>query len=130
MASWAITARALPLSLNPLTLLVVPLCAVLLSGIGALIAAYARTPEEGGALSLLVTFVMLGLGPVVIPASRLPGIVLILGRFSPATYAASALRQTLLDPLTAEILLDLAVLVGVSLLSFWLVGRKLSWRQR
>lgn len=120
----------LPLNLNPLALLVIPLCAVPLSGIGALIAAYARTPEEGGAFSLLITFVMLGLGPVVIPASRLPGIVLILGRFSPATYAASARRQTLLGPLTPEMLLDLAVLVGVSLLSFWLVGRKLSWRKR
>jgi ABC-2 type transport system permease protein len=119
----------LPLSLNPLALLVIPLCAVPLAGIGALIAAYARTPEEGGTLSLLVTFVMLGLGPVVIPASRLPGIVLILGRFSPATYAASALRQTLLGPLAPEIFLDLAVLMGVSALSFWLVGRKLSWRQ-
>jgi len=120
----------LPLSSSPLVVLVIPLCAVPLAAIGALIAAYARTPEEGSALSLLLTFVMLGLGPVVIPASRLPGIVLILGRFSPATYAASALRQTLLGPVTAELFLDLAVLAGVSVLLFWLVGRKLSWRQR
>jgi ABC-2 type transport system permease protein len=34
--------------------------------------------------------VMLGLGPVLIPPDRLPGIMLILGRLSPATYAASA----------------------------------------
>lgn len=120
----------LPLHLNPLILLVVPLCAVPLSAVGALIATYARTPEESGALSLLATFIQLGLGPVVVPASRLPQALIIAGHFSPATYAASALRQTLLGSVTAELLLDLAVLVAVSIVIFWLVGRKLSWRQR
>ena len=120
----------LPLRLNPLMLVVIPLCAIPLSAVGALIAAYARTPEEGSAISLLAIFVQMGLGPVVVPASRLPGALLIAGHFSPATYAASALRQTLLGPVTAELLLDLAVLIGVSILIFWLVGRRLSWRQR
>ena len=89
---------ALPLQISPLLIPAVHLCAVPLSGIGAIIAANARAPEEGKALNLLVTFVLLGPGPVVFPASRLPGFVLALGHFSPATYAASALRQTLLGP--------------------------------
>lgn len=118
-----------PLSLSPLALLVVPLCAVPLSGIGALIGASARTPEEANALGLLLTFVLLGLGPVVIPPGRLPGILLVLGWFSPATYAASALRQALLGPVTARMLLDLAVLAGLSIVIFWLVSRKMQWRQ-
>ncbi len=117
------------LKVNALILLVIPLCAIPLSGIGALIGASARTPEEAGEISLLITFVLLGLGPVVIPADRLPGIVLVLGWFSPATYAASALRQTLLGPLTPRLLLDLAVLAGLSILIFWLVSRKMQWRQ-
>ncbi|HEY7124554.1 MAG TPA: ABC transporter permease [Ktedonobacterales bacterium] len=121
---------ALPLQISPLLIAAVPLCAVPLSGIGALIAANARTPEESNALTLLATFVLLGLGPVIFPASRLPGFVLVLGHFSPATYAASALRQTLLGPVTGELALDLAVLAGVSVLIFWLVGRKMQWRQR
>src|SRR5579859_2185543 len=117
------------LSLNPVLLLVIPLCAVPLSGIGALIGSLARTPEESGAISLLVTFMLLGLGPVVIPASRLPGVILILGWLSPATYAASALRQALLGPVTLRLLLDLAVLVGLSIVIFWLVSLKMRWRQ-
>jgi ABC-2 type transport system permease protein len=73
--------------------------------------------------------VMLGLGPVLIPPARLPDVMLILGRFSPATYAASALRQALIGPLTGQIALDLAVLAGVTMVVFWLVGRKMDWRQ-
>ena len=86
-------------------------------------------PQDVGSVSLLVTFLMLGLGPVVIPPDRLPGVVLFLGRFSPATYAASAVRQTLLGPLTWQIAFDLAALVGFTLVTFWLVGRKMDWRQ-
>jgi ABC-2 type transport system permease protein len=100
-----------------------------MAGIGALIGSVARTPQEAGSLSLLVTLVMLGLGPVLIPPSRLPDVMLILGRFSPATYAASALRQALLGPLTGQIVLDLMVLAGVTVIILWLVGRKMDWRQ-
>jgi len=73
--------------------------------------------------------VMLGLGPVLIPSARLPDVMLFLGRFSPATYAASALRQALLGPLTGQIFLDLVVLAGVTVVVLWLVGRKMDWRQ-
>jgi ABC-2 type transport system permease protein len=67
---------------------------------------------------------------VLIPPDRLPGIMLILGRLSPATYAASALRQALLGPLTEQIVFDLAVLAGVTMVVFLLVGRKMDWRQK
>jgi len=97
--------------------------------VNALIGSIARTQQEAGSLSLLVTMAMLGLGPVLIPPARLPGVMLVLGRFSPATYAASALRQALIGPLTGQILLDLAVLAGVTVVVFWLVGRKMDWRQ-
>jgi ABC-2 type transport system permease protein len=100
-----------------------------MAGFGALIGSVARTPQEAGSLSLLITMIMLGLGPVLIPPARLPDVVLVLGRFSPATYAASALRQALLGPLTERIFLDLAVLVGVTVIVLWLVGRKMDWRQ-
>jgi ABC-2 type transport system permease protein len=115
--------------LNPIFFLVMPLCAVSLSGIGALIGVRARTPQEADVLSLFLTLVMAGLGPVVIPPDRLPRILLVLGRFSPATYAASAFRQALLGPLTGQILVDLGVLTAMSAAVFWLVGRKMDWRQ-
>jgi ABC-2 type transport system permease protein len=95
-----------------------------------LIGASARNPQEANSFSLLTTLVLLGLGPVIVPPGRLPGIMLILGRLSPATYAASALRQALLGPLTPRIWLDLAVLVGLSIVIFWLVSLKMDWRQQ
>ena len=119
----------IPITFNPVILVVIPLCATSMAGIGALIGSAARTPQESGSLSLLVTLLMVGLGPVIIPPDRLPAIMLLLGRLSPATYAASALRQTLLGPLTGQIVPDLAVLVGFTLVTFWLVGRKMDWRQ-
>jgi ABC-2 type transport system permease protein len=50
------------------------------------------------------------------------------GWASPATYAASALRQTLLGPVTPRLALDLAVLVVIAALLLALVSRKLQWR--
>lgn len=120
----------IPLTPHPLVLLVVPLCAVSLAGIGALIGTIARTPEEGSSLNLLVTMILLGLGPVIIPADRLPGFLVFLGNFSPTTYAASALRQVLLGPVTGKIALDLAVLAGLALLIFWAVSQRMDWRER
>lgn len=117
------------ITLSPVILIVIPLCALPMAGVGALIGSSARTPHESGSLSLLITMGMLGLGPVMIPPSRLAEVMLILGRLSPATYAASALRQTLLGPLSGQIVLDLASLAGFTALIFWLVGRKMDWRQ-
>jgi ABC-2 type transport system permease protein len=120
----------IPVRPHSILLIVVPLCAVPMAGIGALIGSTARTPEESGSLGLLVTLAMVGLGPVVVPPDRLPALVVILGRFSPATYAASALRQALLGPVTWQSALDLFALVGFTAASFWLTGRAMDWRQR
>lgn len=116
------------LIVNPLILLVIPLCVLPLAGVGALIGTNARTPEQSGSFSLLVTMVMLFIGPVLIPETRLPDFLVAVGHFSPATYAASALRQTLLTPITGEIWVDLGVLLGFALLSFWFTLVKLDWR--
>jgi ABC-2 type transport system permease protein len=116
--------------MSPIALVVIPMCAIPLSGIGALIGSSARTPQEGGSWALVVTMVMAGLGPVVVLPERLPRLLLLLGRFSPATYAASALRQSLLGPVTGQIAVDLAVLSGVPVVVLALVGRAMDWRQR
>ena len=115
----------LPLTLNPLLLLVIPLCVLPLAGIGAAIGANSPTPEVGGGLTLLVTMLALFIGPVLLPPSRIPEIVQRVGYFSPATYAASALKQTLLEPMTQRIIVDCVALAGFSLLTFWLTARKL-----
>jgi len=120
----------IPLAPSPILLLVVPLCALPLAGIGALIATFVDSPEAAGSLNLLLTLVMAGLGPVIMPPDRLPWFMVELGRLSPATYAASALRQALLGPLMPRIAIDLAVLCGFAIGIFWLVQRKMDWRQR
>jgi ABC-2 type transport system permease protein len=120
----------IPLIVHPMILLVIPLCVLPMAGLGALIGVNARTPQESNSFSLLLTMGMLFIGPVLIPANRLPTFLLSVGKLSPATYAASALRQSLLSPLTGQILIDLAALLGFTLLTFWFVGRKLDWRQR
>jgi ABC-2 type transport system permease protein len=78
----------------------------------------------------LITMLMSGLGPIVAPADRFPALVAALGWLNPATYAASALRQTLIGPVTPRLWLDLGVLLAISAIMFWLVGRKLDWRQQ
>ena len=51
------------------------------------------------------------------------------GWFSPASYAASALRQTLLGPITSRLWLDIGMMVAMAGVSDWVVGRKMSWRE-
>ncbi|MCB8967578.1 MAG: ABC transporter permease [Ardenticatenaceae bacterium] len=118
-----------PLALHPLLLAVIPLVAIPLAALGALIGASARTPEEAGTITTLLIFTLTGLGPVVIPPSLLPEVMVWIGRFSPVTYAASALRQTLLGPVTEQLGWDMLVLGGVAVLSGWLVSRRMEWRQ-
>lgn len=118
-----------PLHISPLVLLVVPICAMPLAGIGALIGARARTPMEANSINFLVMFLLLSIGPVIVPPQKLPAIMLILGRFSPATYASSALRQVLLGPITGQFTIDIAVLLGVTIVVYWCVSKAIDWRQ-
>ncbi|MBD0265049.1 MAG: hypothetical protein ICV78_20700 [Tolypothrix sp. Co-bin9] len=62
---------------------------------------------------------------MIIPGDRLPEFLLILGYLSPATYAASTLRQTLVAPITGKLMVDIIALLGFALLTFCLLGRKL-----
>jgi len=127
LGAWILGIR---ISLHPAIVLVVPLCAVCMAGVGALIGCSVPEPSQGGAVNLLVTMIMMGLGPVIVPPDRLPGVLLVLGRLSPATYAASAFRQALLGPVTGQILIDLAVLAAISVVVLGVVGQVMDWRQR
>jgi len=119
----------LTLAPSPWLLVAVPLIGVSLCGLGALVGILVRSPEEVGSLSSLITFVLLGFGPVIIPPDRLPDIIETLSVLSPATYAASALRQTVLDmPDRIPLAVDLLVLAGFLAASLWVVGRRMDWR--
>lgn len=111
-------------------LLALSLTGMALCGLGALVGIVMRTPEEVGAVSTLITFALVGFGPVMIPRERLPEIIVTLSHLSPATYAASALRQTLLGlPDAIPLGVDLLVLAGVLLVSLWGVAVRMDWRE-
>ncbi len=126
LGSWLLDIQ---LKLHPLILIVLILSTIALSGIGALIASYARHPAESGTLSTLITFLFLGLGPVLFPPDQLPSILINLGKLSPATYAASALRQTTVGPITGQFWLDLIILSVWGAILFILVEKKMEWRE-
>jgi len=119
----------MPVALHPLILLVVPACTLPLAGMGAILGLVGRTQRESGDLTYLLSFLLIGLGPVIVPSDRLPAIFTVLGRLSPATYAASALRQTMVGPVTEQIATDLALLAVMTVVFMWLVGLKMNWRQ-
>ncbi len=119
-----------PMVISPWIVVVIPLISSALCGLGALIGILSRTPDEVTTLSTLTTLVMMMLGPVLLPVDRLPGIVQVAGMVSPATYAASALRQVVLGtPDRFPLGLDLAALVLLMAGLLWIVGQRLDWRQ-
>ncbi|MBI5958328.1 MAG: ABC transporter permease [Chloroflexi bacterium] len=115
---------------SPWLIVTIPLIGVTMCGLGALIGIIVRTPEEVGNLSALITFLLVGFGPVILPLDRWPSIIRTLSYLSPATYAASALRQTILGmPDRIPLGIDLIVLTALWGGSLWIVGRRMDWRQ-
>lgn len=106
----------IPITLHPFVLFVIPACAIPLAGIGTLLALSSRSQIESGNWAFLLTLLMTGLGPVVVPSERLPSFVNILGWISPATFAASSLRQVIIGPVTILLLRDMLILAA------WSVG--------
>ncbi len=116
----------IPLAPHPLLILTIPFCVAPLAGVGAILGLTGRTQQESGNLTFLLTLLMTGLGPVIVPPDHLPRFMLVLGRLSPATYAASALRQTLVGPVTPQLIVDLGVLAALAAVSLAWVGRAMN----
>ncbi|MFI1162851.1 ABC transporter permease [Streptomyces sp. NPDC020801] len=116
------------LSVSWLVVLVIPLCVLSLAGIGAVIGIVTRSQEEASSLTLLVTMILLFFGPVIIPANRLPGWLVTISHVSPTTYAASAIRQVLVGPVTGRIWLDLLVLLALTGITLWFSGSRMQWK--
>lgn len=94
--------------------------------IGTIVSVAARTSEEAQPYSQALLFLFLALGPVLIPSESLP----IFMRVNPATYGASALRHVLLGPIDTRLWVDISLLTGLSVISLYLVDRKMAWRHQ
>jgi ABC-2 type transport system permease protein len=119
---------AVPLHIHPFLFLIIPLTMIPLSSLGAWLGTFAMTPDESNAMTLVITFALLCIGPVLLPPDRLPDILHWLGRLSPATYAASAIRQTLIGPITPQLAWDIGMLCIFAIGMTWLVSARMEWR--
>lgn len=119
----------IPLSISPMILIVIPVTVLSLAGLGAVIGLLGKDPNQVYSISTLITLVFFGFGPVMIPADKLPQIVNQLSLLSPATYAASAFRQAVLNsPEQIPLIVDLVVLSVFSIVCVYIVSQRLDWR--
>lgn len=119
----------LPLHFHPLLLFILPLSALPLSGLGALIGVTVTPGDQAMAITNVLTLILLAVGPVILPPEQLPAWLVATGWFSPASYAASALRQTLIGPITGRLYLDVGMMMAMAAISYWWIGKKMSWRE-
>lgn len=115
---------------SPLIVVVMILSPLALSGLGATIGILSPNQQVSGVIANIFMVLVMFLSPVFVPLSRLPGLLQVTARLLPPTYAGDALRQTLSGHLEPGFMLDIVVLGGFSLASFYLVTSRLDWRSR
>jgi ABC-2 type transport system permease protein len=113
---------------SPLIIVTVPAAVLPMAATGAAIGAYAKTHSQAGAFSSALTMLTVVLGGVLIPPRLLPPVLALTSNAVPIHYAASALNETLLGPVTVRLWFDLAVLAAFTMATFWLAGRRLRRR--
>ena len=115
---------------NVLIVLVMLLAPLTMSGIGAMIGVLSPNQQVAGVITNLALVVVMFLSPVLVPASALPGMLRVTGVILPPSYAADALRRTLLGQLNSSLLLDIAFMILFAAGSIYLVTARLDWRSR
>jgi ABC-2 type transport system permease protein len=115
---------------NPLLLLILPLTALALSGVGAALGLLLPSPQLVSLVSQVAIILVLFGAPVLIPIAHLPLPLQAFGLLLPPTYAADALRRAIGGLADARLLLDLIVLSLFAALSLAAVTRGLRWRLR
>jgi len=116
------------LEFSPWILILLPLSGLSLSAIGMAIGSLINSLELIAVITNVLIFVLLMAAPVFIPAESLPLPLQILGYFLPPSYAADALRHTLAGTIGMAFYVDMAVLVGMTIASFYILARWLRWR--
>lgn len=115
---------------NPLLLLILPLTALSLSGIGAGIGLLVPGVMTVNIMTQLVLFLVFFGAPVLIPVARLPLPLQWLGYLLPPTYAADGLRRAVTGANDLRLMADVGVLFACAAASLLAVGKGLRWRLR
>jgi ABC-2 type transport system permease protein len=118
----------IPLSLNWLFIVIMPLGAFPLAISGAMLGSYATKPEVAGMYyNCIVAFVSF-LSPMLIPLQALPVPLRVISWFVPTTYAADAFRAVIGGQIEINVLVDILLLIVFSGVLLALTQRKLDWR--
>ncbi|MEP7288988.1 MAG: ABC transporter permease [Chloroflexota bacterium] len=118
------------LQLNVWLLFLLPLNALALSAVGLAIGALIDSMDMILMIVNIIMLVLIMAAPVFMPMQSLPVPLQILAYFLPPTYAADALRQALAGTFGTSFYFDVAMLIGITLVSFYVMNRWLSWRQK
>jgi ABC-2 type transport system permease protein len=114
--------------LSPMLLVVLPLTCLALSAVGLAIGTVVQSMDVIVVITNLLIFVLLLAAPVLIPPESLPLPLRLIGYLLPPTYAAEALRYALSGDLGGMFLVDVAVLLGMTVLGLAATSRWIRWR--
>ncbi len=115
---------------NPLVLVILPLTALALSGLGAAIGLLSPSYQLVNIFSQVAGITVMFAAPVMIPWESLPKVLQWFGWLLPPSYAADALRRAVLGINDSRLMLDLAVLAACAIFSIIGVTKGLRWRLR
>ncbi|SDH56044.1 ABC-2 type transport system permease protein [Lentzea fradiae] len=113
---------------SPMLLVVLPLTCLALSAVGLAIGTVVESMDVIVVITNLLIFVLLLAAPVLIPPESLPLPLRLIGYLLPPTYAAEALRHALSGDLGGMFLVDVAVLLGMTVLGLAATSRWIRWR--
>lgn len=112
---------------HPLLLVFMPLTIFSLSGLGALIGIYSRRELQANMISQMVNLGIIFLSPVIIPLEKLPNFLASISKILPSTYAAHGIREMMCGNWNTEIIKDIIVLIIFSIISFFVIAKKIQW---
>ena len=118
------------IQLSPWIVVLVPLTALSLSSIGMAVGVLIDNLEIIQMVVNLLLFVLIMAAPVFMPMAALPLPLQLLAYCLPPSYAADALRQALSGTIGVTFFSDLGILTLMTLVSFAVLTRWLTWRQR
>lgn len=116
--------------LSPWLVILMPLTALSLSAIGMAVGVLIDNLEIIQMVVNLLLFVLIMAAPVFMPMAALPLPLQLLAYCLPPSYAADAMRQALSNTIGVTFFSDVGILTGMTLISFVILNRWLTWRQK